>query len=118
MADDGIGVILVFLEKLLGSRECNLVDVLVDFLGGHADAAVAHGERSGLLIDADIDTQILGRTLEIAGSGQRLQLLSRIDSVAHQLTQENFVVTVQKFLDNGEDVVCRYPNSSFSWHIS
>ena len=115
MADDGIGGVLVFLEKFLGTREGDLVDVLVDFLGSHADAAVAHGERAGLLIDADVDLQALGRALELAGSLQGFQFLRGVNSVAHELTQENLVVTVQKLLDNGEDVVSRYPNSSF-WH--
>ena len=115
VADDGIGVVLVFLEELLGSREGNLVDVLVDFLGSHADTAIAHGERSGFLIHGDVYGQTLGRTLKVACSLQGLELLSGINGVAYQLTQENLVVTVQKFLNNGEDVVGRYPNSSF-WH--
>ena len=116
VTDDGIGGVLVFLEELLGSREGDLVDVLVDFLGCHADAAVAHGERSGLLIDGDGHAQPFGRAFEFTGSREGFELLGGIDGIAHELAQENLVITVQKLLDNGENVVSRYPNCSF-WHI-
>ena len=43
VADYRIGVVLVFVEEVVYAGECNLVDVFVDFLFGHAYTVVAYG---------------------------------------------------------------------------
>ena len=44
MTDDGIGIFLVFIKEVIGSGESNLIDVFVDFFGGHTYASVADGD--------------------------------------------------------------------------
>ena len=44
MTDNGVGVVLVFVEEVVYAREGNLIDVLVDLFFCHADTPVADGE--------------------------------------------------------------------------
>ena len=111
MTDDGLGV-LVFLEKLTGAGEGDLVDVLLDLVGRHADTPVAHGERAGLLVDDDLDLELAQLALVLTLAGERLQLLGGIHSVGHHLADENVAVAVEKFFDDGEDVLRRHTNVS------
>ena len=46
MTDNGVGVVLVFVEEVVYAREGNLIDVLVDLFFCHADTPVADGERT------------------------------------------------------------------------
>ena len=110
MADDRL--VLVLLHELLGSREGNLVDVAVHLLGRHADAAVGHGERPGLLVDGHADREVAQFALGLADRREGLQLLGSIHGVRDQLAQEDLVVRVEEFLDDGKDIFRR--NSDFS----
>ena len=51
MTDDGFRAVFVFVDELLSAGECDLVDVFVHLLGGHADTVIRHGERLLLLIN-------------------------------------------------------------------
>ena len=53
VSDDGL--ILILIEELLGTRECNLVDVFVDLLGGHSDTAVGDGQRLGIFVGSNMN---------------------------------------------------------------
>ena len=53
MSDDRIGVILIFFQELLGTREGYLVDVFVDIFRCHAYTTVADREGSGFFVDGD-----------------------------------------------------------------
>ena len=64
MTDDGVGVILVFLQKIIGARESYLVDILVNLGCGHTDTAVAH--RDGILAHGHMNRQVTHLTFEIA----------------------------------------------------
>ena len=75
MADDGLGLVLVLVEEVGDAGEGNLVDVLVDLLGRHADAAVGDGERAGLLIEDDADGEVAQVAGEVACRGEGLHLL-------------------------------------------
>ena len=118
MADDGVCVVLVFFQEFLGTRECYLVDVFLDVVGGHADAMVGHGKCACLLVDSNLHTHIVERALEVAESGESFQFLGRVDGIGYQFAQKDFVIAVEKFFDNGEDVFGCYPDCAFFRHIS
>ena len=40
MTDNGIGIILIFLQEVVGSRECNLIDVFIYFFCRQADTTI------------------------------------------------------------------------------
>ena len=43
MTNDGICVIFVFLEEIICSRECNLIDILFDFFCSQTNTAIGNG---------------------------------------------------------------------------
>ena len=55
MADNGIGIFFVLLEEVICSRKSYLVDVFVNFLGSHTDAAVADGQCAGFFVKLDLN---------------------------------------------------------------
>ena len=79
MTDDSL--ILIFCQKLLGTRECNLVDVAVNLLGVHTDASV--GDCEGLLvgIHRHANLQVAQLTLKLILRCKGLQLLRSIHRV-------------------------------------
>ena len=113
VADDGVGVVLVFLQEVIGAREGNLVDVLVNLLLGHAHAVVADGDGALLLVEGDADGQVAQLAVEVALQLHGLQLLRGIDGVRHHLAQENLMVGIEELFDDGEDVLCRNPDVTF-----
>ena len=66
MADDVVGIVLVFFKEIRHAREGDLVDVLVNLFLRHADTMVADGD--GTLVGIKIDThgQVAEFTLEVA----------------------------------------------------
>ena len=111
MADDGVCIVLVFLQEVIGARECYLVDIAVYLGGCHAYAAVAHGD--GILSDCDADGQVTHLTLELALGGKCLEFLAGINCVRYYLAEENLAVTVEKLFDDREYVLGRYSNLTF-----
>ena len=108
VADDGGRVVLVFLDELLGAGEGDLVDVAIDLVGRHAHAAVGDDELA--FLRADADREVAQLALELADGGQRLELLRGVDGVRDQLAEEDLVVAVEEFFDDGEDVFTGYAN--------
>ena len=105
MPDDGLGFVLVLVDKLLGAGESNLVDVLIDLLGRHAYTMVADGECLLILINSYAYADVAKLAFEHTGGGQSLEFLRGVHSVADQLTKKNLVIGIQEFFDDGEDVV-------------
>ena len=110
VSDDGVGVVLVLVQEVACSAEGNLVDVFLDFICCHAYTVVAHGDGLVFLVEGDSHLQVAHLTLEVAFPGQGLELLSGVYCIAHNLTDENLVVAVEKLFDDGEDVLCCNPN--------
>ena len=110
VADDRL--VLVLLHELLGTRECDLVDVLVYLLGRHAHAAVRHGQRLLLLVHGHTNRQVAQLAFGLADRREGFQLLGGIHGVRDQLAQEDFMFRIEEFLDDGEDILRR--NSDFS----
>ena len=113
MADDGVGILLVFLEEVVGAREGNLVDILVNLLGGHTDAAVADGQRASVLVHFNLYLEFAHFAGKFTLGGQRLEFLRGIYGVADEFAQEDVVVTVKKFLDDRKDVFGRNSDITF-----
>ena len=53
VANNGIGIILVFVQKVVGTREGNLVDVLLYLIGSHTYTTVGNGNGLGILVNAN-----------------------------------------------------------------
>jgi len=51
--------------------------------------------------------------LKVALFGKRLELLRSVDGIGNHLTQEDFMVRIQKLFNDREYVFCRYSNVSF-----
>ena len=117
MADDAADLVLVLLQELARGRERDLVDVLVHFLLGHADAFVDDLEGLLLLVQLDADLEVAQLGLAVAGSGEGLQLLGGVHRVRDKLAEENLVVGIQELLDDGENVLGGYADLSFVCHI-
>ena len=121
MSDDvggfGFALGLELGDELLGTREGDLVDVLVDLFGVHADAAVADGEGLFLLVDFYLDGEVTQLALELARGGQGLQLLCGVHGVTDDFAQEDLLVRIEELLDDRENVFCLYSNVTCLLHI-
>ena len=113
MSYDGVGRVLVFVEEVGNTRECYLVDVLVYFLFGHTDTAVADGQRSRLLVEFYVDGDVAHLAFKLSLVGKCLQFLRSVNGVRHHLAQEYFMVRVEKLFYHGEDVLCCNPDITF-----
>ena len=113
MSDNGRSVFLVFLQEVVGTGKGYLVDVLVNFLGGHTDTVIAHGQCFCLRVNADTHLEFAHLALEVALHGQGLELLGGIDGVADNLAEKNLMVAVKKLLDDRENVLCGNSDISF-----
>ena len=117
MTDNGIGIILIFAQELLSTRERYLVDIFVDILSCHTDSSIAHCESTFLGINRHSHLQLTKFIFIFTTRSKSLQLLCCIYGIRHKLTKENFVVAIQKLLNNGENIFSSYPNRSFLHHF-
>ena len=69
MTDDRSGVVLVFLNELLGAGESDLVDVLIDLLGRHTDTPVR--DRDRFVIELNLYGQIAEFAFKLAYGRKR-----------------------------------------------
>ncbi len=113
MSDNCLSIIFIFFNKIFCTRKGNLIDIFINFLSRHPYAPVRNRQCFFLFINADINFQLTQFAFELAHRSKRLQLLGSIYSIRHQFTQKNLVVTVQKFLNYGENIITGYPNTSF-----
>ena len=117
MADDSLCAVFVFVDKLLRAGESDLVDVFIHLLGGHSDTMIGNGQGLLGLINTYAHAKVAQITLHFTNGRQSLQFLRSIDGIGDQLTQEDLMIRIQKFLDDGEDIITRHPNITFT-HIS
>ena len=110
MANHGtlVDLALVRVNEFSSTRKGHVVDVLVDFVGCHTDSAVADGDGLFLFVNVDVNAEVAEFPREFAEVAQRFKLVGGVDRVRNQFAKENFVVAVEKFLDDGKDVVRRY----------
>ena len=111
--NDGIGIILIFIQEIGHTRERNLIDIFLNLLGRHTNAVITNRDGLCRLIQRDAHRQIAQFAFIIALLGQRFQLLRGIDSVAHQLAQKYLMIRIEELFNHGEDVLSRNPNITF-----
>ena len=78
MSDDGVGDVLVLVEEVACTRECNLVDVLVNFFGGHTYAVVADGDGLCVLVNRYLYFNVVGISFVFARLRQGFKFLTCI----------------------------------------
>ena len=113
MSDDAANLVFVFLQKLAGRREGNLVDIFIDLFLRHTDTPIDNLKGLFLLVQLHVDINRTQLSLEVARSGQGLHFLRCIHRIGHQFTQENLVVGIQELLDHRENVLGGHANLSF-----
>ncbi len=116
MTDNGFCFVFVLVYKLLCTGERDLVDIAIHLLSCHADTVIADGQGFLRFVEANAYAQVAQVALGFTHRRQGLQLLRRIYGVTDQLTQKDLVIAVQKFLDDGEYIVRRHANITFT-HI-
>ena len=79
MTDNGIGIILIFLQEVVGSRECNLIDVFIYFFCRQADTTIGYGNR--ILALGHMHGQITEFTLKLTDRSQCFKFLGSIDGI-------------------------------------
>ena len=94
VTNNGIGIVLVLFEKLLGTREGYLVDITIYLLGSHTHASVAYGKSTGLFVNGYAHIHFAQFALKFAYRRECFQLLRSINSVRYNLTQEDFVIAI------------------------
>lgn len=106
MSDDALSV-LESLQKIARSGECNLIDVTLNLVLRHTDTAVTDRNGTVLFIDAYSDLQfsiVNLRHIFRAAHADSLEFLCSVHSIRHEFTQENLVIGIKEFLDDGKDV--------------
>ena len=95
--------VFILVQEVVGAAKGYLVDVLVDLLLGHSDAAVADYQL--FLVDFHLDGQVAQLALELAARRQGLQLLRGIYSIGNQFAKKNLVVRIEELFDDRENVL-------------
>ena len=113
MADDGVQLVLVFLEEFAGGGEGDLVDVTVHLVLGHSDAPVDDAEDLLLFVQLDADFHLTELALEVAAGGEGLELAGGVHRVGDEFAQEDFVVGIEELLDYREDILGSYADFAF-----
>ena len=116
VTDNGFCFVFVFIHKLFCTRESDLVDILIHLLGCHTDTVVLYGKGLFLFINKYAHACVTQLAFGFAYGGEGFQFLGSIYRITNQLTEKNLVVRIQKFLDDGEDIIWCYPDISFLAH--
>ena len=111
MTDDGICIVFIFFKEIVGSRESNLINVFIDFLSRKSQTTVGNGNR--VFIYFHLNGQVAQFSFKLAFRSKCLQLLSGIDRIGYQFAEKNFMIAIQEFLDDGENVLCCNPDITF-----
>lgn len=107
LADDFLGILhrLEFLHEFLGTGKGHLVDVFLHFVGAHPDTAIADGKGSGLCVEGDGHFQVAQFLVIGSDAGEVLDLACGIHGIGYEFAEEDLVVGIEGFLDDGEDVL-------------
>jgi hypothetical protein len=107
MADNGIAGIFIgiFLHEFLSAGKSYLVDVFLHFFLRHAHAVIADGKCLFVLIQLHFYGEVARFFIEFRNGRKRFELLRGIYGIGNQLAQENFLVGVKEFLDDGKNIL-------------
>ena len=95
--------VFVFVQEIVGAAKGYLVDVLVNLLLGHTDAAVADYQL--LLVDFHLDGQVAQLAFELAARRQCLKFLCGIYSIRNQFTKKYLVIRIEEFLNDRKNIL-------------
>ena len=102
LSDDGEILILClfavhFALELEGTALGDDAEVVLRFRHGHADAVIAHGDGTGILVQDDVDPEIVTvQTHRIVREGQIAELIDCVGCVGNNLAQENLFIRVDR----------------------
>ena len=107
---------LILLEEFFRARERDLRDVLAHFVRRHADAVVGNAKRALLLVRHDVHG-IIFLGLRLAAGREHFVFRDGVASVRNDFAQENVLVRIQPFFDDGHYILCMNGNAAFFCHI-
>jgi len=113
MTNNGLCVVLVFFEKLFCARKSNLIDKLVNFFSCHPYSTITDSDGFFLFVHRYANFQITQFSFKFSNGGQRFKFLGSIYCIGNQFTQKNFMIAIHEFLNHGENIFTRNPNSPF-----
>ena len=106
---------LILLQKFLRAGKRDLTDVFLDFVRGHADAVVRHGQRARILVAYHVHAVRLARRL-FAARDQHLVFRNGVAAVGNDLSQKNIFIGIQPLFNHGHDILCMNGNAAFFSH--
>lgn len=107
MTNDTV-LVLVLLDKLLGTADGDLIDVLMDLIGSHTDTIIRYDQL--VAIDLHLHLEIPDFAGVLTLGDKSLQLLYGIHAIAYDLSEEDLIVAVEEFLNDREHIVARHAN--------
>ena len=122
LTDDVDGGILlrVLAEAVLELQRaaaCDDAEVAVELLLGHADAVIRHRDRARILIRGDADLEVAARHAHVFVRERLVaELVDCVRGVRDDLTQENFLVRVDR-VDHHVEQLFRLGLELFLCHI-
>ena len=105
--DDTV-LVLVLLDKLLGTADGDLIDVLMDLIGSHTDTIIRYDQL--VAIDLYLHLQVSDLSGVLTLGDQSLQLLYGIHAIAYDLSEEDLIIAVEEFFNDREHIVARHAN--------
>ena len=101
-----IGLVLILFHEIPDTGKCNLVNVLVNLILGHAQTAIRNLNGLVRWINAYLDPVLhILRSLIFPHQLQLLKLGNGIRTIADKLPVKNIMVRIQPFLDYRENVL-------------
>jgi hypothetical protein len=104
--------VLVFFQKFGCTGEGDLVEVAHDFLFRHTNTAVADNELFFFRAEDDLDGGIANFAAHFAALGEYFEFGRSVNGVGNQFPQENLVVRVEEFFNNGKNILGLYGDST------
>ena len=101
-----IRLILVFLQEFRRSGKRDLGNVLLHFVGRHADSVIDKFQGFLLVIHDHLNVRLVALRQSIfPGPVQLLQLRNSVTGVGNQLPHKNIMIRIHPFLDNRENII-------------
>ena len=101
-----IRLVLIFLQEFCRAGKSDVRDILYDLFRGHADTVINKLQCLFLIIDQDVYFRLVAfRKFCLSDGIQFFSLGYGITAVGNQLTDENILIRVHPFFDNGKNIV-------------
>ena len=101
-----IRLVLIFLQKLCRAGKSDIRDILYDLFRGHADTVIDKLQCLFLIIDQNVYLRLVAfRKLCLSDGIQLFSLGYGVAAVGNQLADENILIRIHPFFDNGKNIV-------------